>query len=171
MHKSNKTSSHKIENNPSQDEANTYEESSSEQENDQEVNFNQVHVHQVIHSMFMPYIEGPKIDWAVSVGLYHRCLKCILKCKNILECELGMLAGRRKCKTVIAWSGDFGTDQYVSWNLTNVQLTLDVIWENLKSFVNLNLISSELDWTCSKALDKVKDQLMKDTMQYKHKLH
>ena len=35
MPKSNKTSSHKMENNPSQDEASTHEESSSEQENDQ----------------------------------------------------------------------------------------------------------------------------------------
>ena len=25
--------------------------------------------------------------------------------------------------------GDFGIDQYVSWNLTNEEFTLDVIWE------------------------------------------
>ena len=43
-----------------------------------------------------------------------------------------MLVERRKCKKVIAWSGDFGIDQYVSWNLTNEELTLDVIWEKFE---------------------------------------
>ena len=57
MPKSNKTSSSKMENNPSQDEASTHEESSSEQENDQEITFNQAYAQQVIPSMFMPYIE------------------------------------------------------------------------------------------------------------------
>ena len=82
-----------------------------------------------IPSIFMPYIEGPKMDWIVNDDLYHRFLKWRLKCKkkNIQECELAMLAERRKCKKVIAWSGDFGIDQYVSWNLTNEERTLDVI--------------------------------------------
>ena len=104
MPKSNKTSSQKMENNPSQDEASTHEESSSEQENDQEVTFNQAHVQQVIPSMFKPYIEGPEMNWTVNDGLYHRFLKWKLKCENILECELAMLTERRKCKKVIAWS-------------------------------------------------------------------
>ena len=69
MPKSNKTSSSQIKNNLSQDEASTKEESRSEQENDQEVNLNQGHVQQLIVMMFMPYIEGPKIDWTVNDGL------------------------------------------------------------------------------------------------------
>ena len=84
MPKSNKTSSHKMENNPSQDEPSAYEESSSEQENDKEVTFNQAHAQQVIASMFMPYIEGPKMEWTVNDGLYYKCLKWRLKCENIL---------------------------------------------------------------------------------------
>ena len=84
MLKSNKTSSHKMENNPSQDEVSTHEESSSEQEKDPEVNFNQAYVQQVIPSMFIPYIEGPKMDWTVNDGLYYRVFKWRLKCKNIL---------------------------------------------------------------------------------------
>ena len=48
-----------------------------------------------------------------------------------------MLVKRRKCKKVIAWSGDFGTDQYVSWNLTNEGLTLDVIWQKFEDFCKL----------------------------------
>ena len=84
--------------------------------------------------MFMPYTEGPKLDWTVNDGLYHRLLKWRLKCENILECELVMLAERRKCKKGIAWSGDFGIDQYVSQNLTNEELTLDVIWEQFEEF-------------------------------------
>ena len=45
-----------------------------------------------------------------------------------------MLAERRKCKKVIAWGGDFGIDQYVSRNLANEELTLDVIWEKFEEF-------------------------------------
>ena len=41
--------------------------------------------------MFMPYIEGPKMDWTVNESLYHSFLKWELKCKNILECELAAL--------------------------------------------------------------------------------
>ena len=74
------------------------------------------------------------MDWTVNDGLYHRFLKWRLKCKNILECELAVIVERRKCKKVIAWSRDFGTDQYVSWNLTSDKLTLDVIWEKFEEF-------------------------------------
>ena len=127
MPKSNKTSSCKIENNPSQDESSTHEDSSSEQENDQDVTFNPSHVQQIFPRMFMPYIEGSKMDWTANDGLYHRFIKWRLKWKNTLECELAMLAERRKCKKVIAWSRYFWIDQYVSWNFTNEELTLDVI--------------------------------------------
>ena len=65
----------------------------------------------------MPYMEGPKIDWPVNDGLYHRFLRWKLKCENILDCELAMLPESKKCKKVIAWSGDFEMDQYVSWCL------------------------------------------------------
>ena len=41
--------------------------------------------------MYMPYIEGPYMDWTVSDHLYHRFLKWHLKCKNILECKLAAL--------------------------------------------------------------------------------
>ena len=84
--------------------------------------------------MFMPYIEGPKMDWTVNDGLYHRFLKWHLKCENILECELAMLPEKRQCKKVIAWSGDFGMDQYVSWNLSTDELMLDTIWEKFEEF-------------------------------------
>ena len=78
---------------------------------------------------YMPYIEGPTMDWTVNDGLYNRFLKWKLKCENILECELAMLPERRKCKKVIAWSGDFGLDQYISWNLSN-----EVIWKKYEEF-------------------------------------
>ena len=69
MPKLNKTSSHKMENNPSQDEASTHEESSSDQEQNQEVILNQSHIQQVVASMFIPCIEDPKMDWTVNDGL------------------------------------------------------------------------------------------------------
>ena len=56
MPNSNTTSSHKMENNASQDETNTHEESWSDQENDQEVILNQSNVQQVVPSMFMQWV-------------------------------------------------------------------------------------------------------------------
>ena len=35
---------------------------------------------------------------------------------------------------MIAWSGDFGMDQYVSWNLSTDELMLDTIWERFEEF-------------------------------------
>ena len=69
--------------------------------------------------MYMLYIEGPTMDWTMNDGLYDMFLKWRLKCKNILECELAMLPQIRKCKKIVAWSGDFGLDQYISWNLSS----------------------------------------------------
>ena len=82
----------------------------------------------------MSYIEGPKMDWTVNDGLYHRFLKWHLKCETILECELAMLPEKRQCKTVIAWRGDFGMGQYLSWNLSTDELMLDTIWEKFAEF-------------------------------------
>ena len=108
---------------------------SSDQESDSEVTFNPPRQQpRVVPSMFMPYIEGPKMDWTVNDGLYHRFLKWHLKCENILECELAALPERQQCIKVIAWSGDFGMDQYVSWGLTTDQLTLDIIWGKFEDF-------------------------------------
>ena len=78
--------------------------------------------------MFMPYIEGPKMDWTVNYGLYHQFLKWHLKCENILKCELAALPEHQKWKKVIAWSGDFVMDQYVSLSLPSEETTLDTIW-------------------------------------------
>ena len=85
----------------------------------------------------MPYIECPLIDWNVNDNLYNRFLQWKLKCKNILECELAMLSGTRTCKKVIAWSGDFGIDQYVSWCLPPEEVCLDVIWSKFGKFCKL----------------------------------
>ena len=37
-------------------------------------------------------------------------------------------------KKVIAWSGDFGMDQHVSWSLTVEELNLVKIWGKYKEF-------------------------------------
>ena len=65
--------------------------SSSDQEPNPEVSFHPSRAQQVIPNMFMPYIECPKMDWAVNNGLYHRFLKWCLKCEYIMECELAAL--------------------------------------------------------------------------------
>ena len=108
--------------------------SSSDQEHNPEVTFNLCRQPQLLLGMFMPYIEGPKMDWTVNNGLYHRFLKWHLKCENILECKLATLPERQQCKKVIAWSRDFGMDQYVSWGLPTDQLTLEIIWGRFDDF-------------------------------------
>ena len=73
------------------------EQSSSEQEPDPEITFHHSRQPQSVPSMFMPYIEGPKMDWTVNDGLNHRFLMWHLKCENILECELVALPERQQC--------------------------------------------------------------------------
>ena len=34
----------------------------------------------------------------------------------------------------MVWSGDFGLDQYISWNLSSENLTLEVIWKKFEEF-------------------------------------
>ena len=103
------------------DETSTHEES----EPEQEVSINHPHLNApqpVYTNMYMPYIEGPKMDWTVNDPLYHRFLKWKLKLENILECKLTALPECQKCKKVIAWSTDFGVDQYVSWGLSKEKI-------------------------------------------------
>ena len=89
-----------------QEESSTHKKSSSsDQEQDPEV-FSQPSQSPVVPNTFMPYVEGPKMDWTVKDGPFHRFLKWHLKCENILEGELVMLPEKRQCKKVIAWSGD-----------------------------------------------------------------
>ena len=51
---------------------------------------------QFVPVMYMPYIEGPKMDWKVNDGMYHRFLKWKHKCENILYCEIAMLPDSKK---------------------------------------------------------------------------
>ena len=89
---------------------------------------------QVPTSKYVPYIEGPKMNWTVDDGLYNRFVKWKLKCENIFDCELAMLSEARKCKKVVAWSGDFRIDQYISWDLTPEQTSLEIIWQKYEEF-------------------------------------
>ena len=74
------------------------------------------------------------MDWTVNDSLYHHFLKWKLKCENILECELAALPEPQQCKKLIAWSGDFGMDQFVSWGLTKDELELETIWSQFEEF-------------------------------------
>ena len=130
----------------SQDESSTYEES----EPEQEVYINHTHPHApqpVYTKMYMPYIEDPKMHWMVNDALYDTFLKWKFKCKNILECELVALPKCQKCKKVIAWSGDFGMDQNVSWGLSKEDMNLDTIWERFEDFCKLksNEVHAQFD--------------------------
>ena len=131
-----------------------YEHSSSDQEPDPEITFHPSRQQQPVPSMFMPYIEGPKMDWTVNDGLYHRFLKWHLKCENILECKHAALPEHQQCKKVIAWSGDFGMDQYVSWGLPTGQLTLDTIWGRFEEFFSPNPMKYMQDLTFLQASGK-----------------
>ena len=54
--------------------------------------------------------------------------------RTFLNVRLAALPERQQCKKVIAWSGDFGIDQYVSWGLPTDQLTLEIIWGKFEEF-------------------------------------
>ena len=45
-----------------------------------------------------------------------------------------MLSEARKCKIVKAQSGDFGIDQYISWDLTPEETSLEIIWQKCEEF-------------------------------------
>ena len=110
------------------------ENSASDQERDPDVSFCPVVPPNNIPTMFMPYIEGPKMNWTVDDGLYHRFLKWCLKCEMILDCKLANLPTKQKCQKVITWSSNFGRDLYVSWNIPKEDLTLDAIWTKFEEF-------------------------------------
>ena len=74
------------------------------------------------------------MDWSVNDGLYHHFLKWRLKCENILECELAALSDKQQYKKVIASSGDFGIDWYVSWSLPKEELNVHTIWDMCEEF-------------------------------------
>ena len=75
------------------------------------------------------------MNWTVDNGLYHRFLKWRLKCETILDCELANLPAKQKCQKIIAWSGNFGMDLYVSWSIPKEELTLDAIWAKFEEFL------------------------------------
>ena len=110
------------------------EASGSDHDQDPDVSFCPVASPNQVPTLFMPYIEGPKMNWTVNDGLYHRFLKWRLKCETILDCKLANLPTKQKCQKVIAWSSDFGMDLYVSWNIPKEDLTLDVIWNKFEEF-------------------------------------
>ena len=110
------------------------ETSDSDHNQDPEVSFCPVAPPNQVPAMYMPYIEGPKMNWTVDDGLYHRFLKWQLKCKTILDCKLANLPTKQKCQKIIAWSGDFSMDLYVSWNIPKDALTLDMIWNKFEEF-------------------------------------
>ena len=89
---------------------------------------------QFMQPMYMSYIEGPKMDWAVNDGLYRRFVKWKLKCENILDYELAIVPESKMCKKVIAGSGLFGMDQYVSWCLPVDEFNLNTIWSKYTNF-------------------------------------
>ena len=111
------------------------ESSNSNQELDPKVSFYPVVPSPSTFTMFMPYIEGPKMNWTMDDGLYHRFLKWQLKCETILDCELTNLPAKQKCQKVIAWLGDFSMDLYVSWSIPKEELTLDAIWARFEEFL------------------------------------
>ena len=64
------------------------EASDSDHNQDPEVSFCPVAPPNQVPAMYMPYIEGPKMNWTVDDGLHHRFLKWRLKCETILDCKL-----------------------------------------------------------------------------------
>ena len=113
------------------------EDTDSDHNQDPDVSFHPVAPPNQVPTMYMPYIEGPKMNWTVDDGLYHRFLKWQLKCETILDCKLANLPTKQKCQKIIAWSGDLGMDLYVSWNIPKedpyIRCDMEQIWGILKA--------------------------------------
>ena len=148
------------------------ESSSSDQESDADVSFHENRLQAPSHfppKMFIPYIEGSHMALTVNDGLYHRFLKQKLKCKNILQCDLATLPECQKCKKVVAWTGDFGMDQYVSLSLPKEDLSLDTIWEHFEEFCKPQVNEVRAHFDLLTALGKVQEALMNGTIWSKHR--
>ena len=139
------------------------------EEPDQEVSFHPSKAQQAIPDMFMPYIEGPNMDWIVNDTFYLRFVKWCLKCEGILGCELEALPEQQKSKKVIAWSKDFGMDQYVSWHSLVEELNLDTIWGKYEEFWKHKQMRCVPNLIFSQASDKEVEVWMNGTVQCKHK--
>ena len=108
---------------------------SSDQETDPEVTFNAPRQQpQVVPSMFIPYIEGLKMDWTVNDGLYHRFLKWHLKCENILECELAALPEKATMQESDSLVWGFWDGPICFLGLANQPVTLEIIWGKFAEF-------------------------------------
>ena len=76
-------------------------------------------------------------------------IKWKIKCKNVLDCELTMLLEARTCKKVVAWSGDFGIGQYISWDLPPGRSVFGSnLGESMKNSARHRQMKLELDLTC-----------------------
>ena len=58
------------------------EASDSDHNQDPDVSFCPVAPPNQVPAMYMPYIEGPKMNWTVDDGLYQRFLKMAIKVQN-----------------------------------------------------------------------------------------
>ena len=79
----------------------------------------------------------------------------------ILDCKLANLPTKQKCQKVIMWSGNFGMDLYVSWNIPKEDLTLGAIWTKFEEFSKpqTNKVRAHFDlltsfWQGSRNVDK-----------------
>ena len=79
---------------PPPSEGHEYIDTGLDQDQDPDVSFHPTVPPNSVPTMFMPYIEGPKMNWTVDDGLYHRFLKWHLKYKTILDCELANLPAK-----------------------------------------------------------------------------
>ena len=80
-----------------------------------------------------------------------------------------MLPGSKKYKKAVAWSCDFGMDQYVLRCLPADELNLDTIWSKYEDLASLKQMKCEQDLTYLQAFAKAVDQWMSGTMLHKFK--
>ena len=123
---------------------------------------------QFVPLMFMPYIEGPKMDWTVNDGLYHWFLKWKLKVWEYI----------RLWTCHVTWVQEVQESHSMEWEIS--------VWINMfpvacpqkifawilyrqsrKIFVSHKQMKSEPNLTCSQASGKETDQSMSGKMLYK----
>ena len=82
--------------------------SDSDHNQDPDVSFHPVAPPNQVPAMYMPYIEGPKMNWTVNDWSLPQISEMAIEVQTILDCKLANLPTKQKCQKIIAWSGDFG---------------------------------------------------------------
>ena len=80
--------------------------------------------------------ESPKIDWTPGPDLLQRFKRFRQKCELLFDGPLKARTNEQRCRYVLLWTGDYGLDLFITWNLSSKQQNkLDEDWKRFEEHV------------------------------------